>query len=129
MGVTVQLAVLSTLKGFMGLHYLGATALAVESAILHNFFWHEKWTWGDRGLARAPGRFARLARFNSTTGMISILGNVLFMRLFVGELGLHYLLGNLASIASCSLLNFVVSDRFVFLPFSPSLPSLSPRAR
>ena len=25
-----------------------ATALAVETAILTNFFWHERWTWRDR---------------------------------------------------------------------------------
>ncbi len=54
--------------------------------------------------------------------MISILGNVLFMKIFVGELGLHYLLGNVASIASCAVLNFLVSDRFVFLPLSPTAP-------
>jgi len=72
-------------------------------------FWRSRW-------------IARLARFNSTTGMISILGNVLFMKIFVGELGLHYLLGNVASIASCAVLNFLVSDRFVFLPLSPTAP-------
>jgi putative flippase GtrA len=116
LGVSVQLSMLALLKGFLGVHYLAATVAAVETAILHNFFWHERWTWGDRGLSGAPGRLSRLARFNSTTGMISILGNVLFMKIFVGELGLHYLLGNVASIASCAVANFLVSDRLVFLP-------------
>jgi putative flippase GtrA len=115
MGVLVQLTALALLKGAASLHYLVATALAVESAILHNFLWHERWTWGDRGLLASPGRLLRLVRFNSTTGLVSIGGNVVFMRLFVGELGLPLLVGSLASIASCALLNFLVSDRFVFL--------------
>jgi putative flippase GtrA len=115
MGVGVQLTTLTLLKSLTPIHYLLATAMAVEMAILHNYLWHERWTWGDRGLAGATGRLGRLVRFNSTTGLVSILGNVVFMRFFVGELGLHYLIGNLASIASCAVANFLISDRFVFL--------------
>ena len=114
LGVGVQLIMLTLLTGQLGLHYLVATVLAVQSAIVHNFFWHERWTWGDRGLRRGSGRAQRLFRFNLTSGLLSILGNVVFMSVFVGQLGLHYLLGNLASIASCAVLNFVVSDRLVF---------------
>ena len=125
MGVLVQLTALALLKEAASLHYLVATALAVESAILHNFLWHERWTWGDRGLLASPGRLSRLVRFNSTTGLVSIGGNVVFMRFFVGELGLPLLVGNLASIGSCALLNFLVSDRFVFL----ARPSLAPPSR
>jgi putative flippase GtrA len=115
MGVLVQLTALTLLKGAASFHYLVATALAVESAILHNFFWHERWTWGDRGLFASPGRLSRLVRFNSTTGLVSIAGNVVFMKLFVGELGFPLLVGSLASIASCAVVNFLVSDRLVFL--------------
>jgi outer membrane lipoprotein-sorting protein len=49
-----------------------------------------------------------------TNGALSILGNLVFMRLLVGSLGFHYLLANLVTIAICSLLNFIVSDRLVF---------------
>jgi putative flippase GtrA len=105
------------------MHYLVATALAVEMAIIHNFFWHERWTWGDRGLLGMPGRFRRLLRFNVTSGSVSILGNVVFMSVFVGQFGLHYLVGNLASIASCAILNFMISDRLVFLAFRESAPA------
>jgi putative flippase GtrA len=113
MGMGLQLSVLGSLTGLAGLHYLTATALAVEAAIVHNFLWHERWTWGDRG--RNGERLRRLARFNGATGLVSILGNLLFMRLFVGELAMHPLAANLASIACCALLNFLVSDRLVFV--------------
>ena len=114
MGIVVQILVLGTLTGFLGIHYLLATALAVEAAVLHNFVWHERWTWGDRrGLDRSQ-LFGRLVRFNLTNGAFSILGNLVFMRLLVESLGVHYLLANLITIAICSVLNFLVSDRFVF---------------
>lgn len=113
MGVAVQLAALVSLAELAGLHTLLATALAVESAILHNFVWHERWTWRDRGPG-ARGRWARLARFNLVTGAVSIGANVVFTGLYASALGVHYALANLLAIASCSLLNFVANDRFVF---------------
>jgi putative flippase GtrA len=115
LGVSVQLGVLTVLAGQLGVHYLVATGLAVESAIVHNFFWHERWTWGDRGLLGTPGKLPRLLRFNVAAGSVSLLGNLVFMSVFVGGLGLHYLVGNVLSIASCAILNFVISDRLVFL--------------
>jgi putative flippase GtrA len=41
-GVVVQLAALALLKSGFGLGVLPATAIAVEMAVLHNFFWHER---------------------------------------------------------------------------------------
>jgi len=110
-GIVVQLAVLTILKSGLGINYLLATAIAVETAVLHNFFWHERFTWPDRK-SRAP--FKRLAKFNLTNGAISILGNMGFMKVLVGGLGMNYFLANLLSIAICSLMNFLVSDVFVF---------------
>ena len=40
--------------------------LAVEAAILHNFLWHERWTWSDR--AAAGRRLDRLAAFQRHRG-------------------------------------------------------------
>ena len=47
-GVGVQLAMLALLVSGLGLGYMVATALAVETAVLHNFVWHERFTWADR---------------------------------------------------------------------------------
>lgn len=115
-GIGVQLGALALLKAGLHLHYAPATALAVECAVLHNFLWHEFFTWSDRSSGSPGAALRRLATFNLTTGLISIGGNVLLMRLLVGELGLHYVVANLATIASCSLANFLVSDRAVFRP-------------
>jgi len=116
MGIAVQLVTLTVLKTGLGVNYLLATALAVEAAVVHNFFWHERCTWADR---ESSARFARLAKFNLCTGTFSILGNVLAMKLFVDGLGMNYFAANLLSITVCSILNYLVADRFVFLKPAP----------
>jgi putative flippase GtrA len=110
-GMMVQLAVLAGLKNGFGLNYLLATAVAVEAAVLHNFLWHERFTWRDR---RTGKSLARLVKFNLTTGTFSILGNLALMKLLVDELHFEYLPANGIAIVVCSLVNFLVSDRFVF---------------
>src|SRR5437870_891334 len=47
-GIIVQVITLAILLRAAPAHYLLATALAVEAAILHNFAWHMRWTWADR---------------------------------------------------------------------------------
>ena len=47
-GIVVQLSTLSVLALWLHVHYLVATGLAVEAAILHNFLWHRSFTWADR---------------------------------------------------------------------------------
>jgi putative flippase GtrA len=114
LGFVVQLAVLSLLVSGFRVNYLLATALAVEIAVLHNFVWHELYTWRDRTMGAHGGAAGRLLRFNLTTGALSIAGNLLVMRLLVGKLGLHYLPANVATIAVLSLANFAASHWLVF---------------
>jgi putative flippase GtrA len=48
MGIAVQFAALFFLKSVLHFDYLVATAIAVEAAVIHNFVWHEQFTWADR---------------------------------------------------------------------------------
>jgi putative flippase GtrA len=111
-GVAVQAATLAILLRVAGMHYLAATALAVEAAILHNFAWHRRWTWADRPASRV---MLTLLKFNATTGAVSLIGNLILMFLLVGLLNLNPQVANLITIAICSLLNFALADRFVFI--------------
>jgi putative flippase GtrA len=233
-GILVQFGVLFWLKSVLHFNYLAATALAVEAAVVHNFFWHERFTWSDRSRSewgrpswgeRASGakarnlpnrlfaalkrcatqkrfsqecatqdcstqtcstqtcsaqtcstqkcaaenfvaeararpkskaagksarstqtdvhkliqecasqkfstqklrsprlnslnlrgaRFGRFLRFNLTTGLVSIGGNLGMMRVMVGRAHMNYLVANGIAIAVCSLVNFAVSDGWVF---------------
>lgn len=112
-GVVVRLATLTWLWT-MGLHYLLAGTLAIEASIIHNFIWHERWTWRDRSGGGVPATLERLMRFNLTVGLVSIGQNLVFMRLLVGGLGIHYLPADLISISLCALVNFLISERLVF---------------
>ena len=114
MGIAVQLGSLALLVGRLHLNYLPATALAVEAAVLHNFVWHERFTWKDRERSGARATAMRLVRFHAGNGAVSIVGNLALMRLFVGVLHLRYLLGNVITITLCSLLNFALGEWFVF---------------
>ena len=111
MGIVVQLVTLTLLKSGLGANYLIASILAVEAAVVHNFLWHERYTWADR---ESTSRLIRLAKFNLGNGAISIVGNLALMRVLVGTIGINYLLATSISIAACSLMNFLVSDRLVF---------------
>ena len=111
-GIGVQLAALAVLKSVLHVEYLWATGLAVEAAVLHNFVWHERWTW--KGRVGKKGMLMRLLRFNLTTGALSILSNLLLMRLLVGQFHIQYLAANLIAIAATSIANFLLSEWFVF---------------
>ena len=113
-GLGVQLGTLALLTTVFHVEYMLATVVAVESSVLHNFVWHERFTWAERRSGRWGNSCARALHFNMTTGAVSIGGNLLLMRLLVGEIHLPVLLANLMSTVGCSLVNFLVSDRWIF---------------
>jgi putative flippase GtrA len=113
-GVGVQLAVLFLLTAIYHLNYLAATAIAVEVAVLHNFLWHERFTWADRIQSSWPASLLRLVRFNISNGGLSILGNLALMKLMVGFGHMNYFAANLIAIALCAVANFLISDEWVF---------------
>lgn len=110
-GICVQLTALAILHSALGMNYLLATGLAVEITVIHNFVWHERFTWAERA---TTSRLLRLAKFNLTTGTFSIAGNLLFTKLLV-DAGLAYMAANAVSIALCSVINFLLNDRLVFM--------------
>jgi putative flippase GtrA len=114
MGALVQLSFLSFLVKFLRWDYFTATGLAVEVAILHNFLWHERWTWAERIKNRKQNCLKRLLSFNLTTGVLSIMQNLILMRIFMDKLKLGCLYANLLAIVSCSLFNFFIVDQLVF---------------
>jgi putative flippase GtrA len=113
------MATLFTLASSLHIGYMIATALSVEAAVLHNFFWHERWTWSDRVVAGTGGRMSRLLYFNLSNGALSMAGNLILMRLLVGYLGLNYFYANAIAIATCSILNYLAGDRIVFRTAEP----------
>jgi putative flippase GtrA len=112
-GIAVQLAVLWTLTAWGGLGVPLATALAVEAAILHNFAWHQRWTWRDRPARGRRDTASRLFRFHAVNGLVSLVGNVAVTSALVSS-GLHPVAANLIAIVACSLVNFAAGEWIVF---------------
>jgi putative flippase GtrA len=112
--MVVQLTALAILRSVLNLDYRLATALAVETAVIHNFLWHEHFTWQDRPSAHPLQSLLRFIRFNLTNGAVSLAGNLLAMAALVGQMHWNYAIANLLAITVCSLANFLLSDRLVF---------------
>ena len=124
-GFAVQIGTLAMLTQIPGLHYLVATAIAVELAIVCNFAWHERWTWHDRLAPPKPlgeggpaadrrERWARLLRFNTLTAVTSIAGSVALTALLVASAGLSPIAANIASVIALGLVNFAAANTLVF---------------
>jgi dolichol-phosphate mannosyltransferase len=94
--------------------YLVATAVAVELAVLNNFVWHQRWTWRDRPSTTRNETWRRLAKFNLTTGLVSIAGNLVFMSILVGRFSLPVAGANVVTVAGCSIVSFFLADRIAF---------------
>lgn len=116
MGVAVQLGTLWVLTHAAGWNVLVATALAVEAALLHNFAWHERYTWADRTRNARSMREAvrRLFAFHVGNGAVSLVGNLVMVAWLSGIMGAPALAANSVSIVVCSLVNFAIGDRLIF---------------
>jgi putative flippase GtrA len=102
---------------------------AVELAILHNWAWHERYTWSDRSTGGLSRQLVRLAKFNISNGAVSLIGNLVLMNFLVGHLHIPLLISNLLSVTACSLVNFMLGDRFIFGEGSILPPSMCVRSR
>lgn len=114
-GFAVQVAAMAALVPLMRTHYVAASALAVEIAVLHNFAWNLRWTWRGRD---AGGLLRLLLRYHATNGALSLAGTVALMPALVAGAGLDPRVANVAATIACGLIsvvNFFLLDRYVFL--------------
>ena len=111
-GFVVQMTTLAALAHWWSVPASIAVAVAVLAAVSHNFLWHERVTWP--GLP-AHGRWRRWVAFNASTGAVSVLTNLAVTSLVMTATGAPLLIANLVAVVSASIVNFVVSDRLVFV--------------
>jgi len=114
LGAALQVALFDVLIRFSHLPATAAAPIAVELVVLNNFFCHERFTWGDRGLGGIRQRAVRLCRFQVTNGLLSVLGNMLLIHYLVQELKAPPLPSAVAAIAVCAPVNFLLADRWVY---------------
>jgi putative flippase GtrA len=121
-GMVVQLAALALFGRLAAGHYLYASAAAVELVVLHNFVWHVLYTWRDRRDGTAL--LSRLMRFHLSNGQVSILGNLVLMRVLVHEVHLPLLISNGIAILCCSVVNFCLGNNWAFAVRSEGVQNL-----
>jgi putative flippase GtrA len=112
MGMVVQLATLALIHRWAPGHYLYATAAAIELTLLHNFVWHLHYTWRDRRDDSAL--LVQLMRFHLSNGLVSMLGNLVLMRILIQEARLPLLASNSIAILCCSIINFFLGNNWAF---------------
>jgi putative flippase GtrA len=115
MGFLVQMTAFVVLTHVVHASWLWATAAAAELSIVHNFFWHERWTWKDRREFSGLSTAAKFARFNLATGVVSVGANLGLVSLFVITLDVPPVVANVLAVATLSVINFVVTDRWVYV--------------
>jgi putative flippase GtrA len=107
-----QLVVLALLNRWTRGHYLFATAAAIELTLVHNFVWHLNYTWRDRRDGSTLLR--QFLRFNASNGMVSMLGNLAFMRFLVQGFRAPVLVANCVAVLVCSAINFCLGHNWAF---------------
>ena len=112
LGFACQLAALHLLV-VGGLPVGVSTAAAVLAAVAHNFLWHRRWTWRDRAAAPVSA-YAQLLRFVGLNGLVSLAGNVVITAGLAAS-GMPVLAANGIAVVVCSVVNFVLADRMVFV--------------
>ena len=111
LGFACQLGVLHLLVE-AGIPVAVGTALAVATAVAHNFLWHRGWTWRDRaGNGGSP--HAQFLRFAGLNGLVSLAGNVVITATLAAA-GMPVLAANVVAVVACSVANYALADRLVF---------------
>ena len=110
--MAVQLSSLAFFNAHAAGHYLLASTAALELTLLHNFVWHIFYTWRDH--SGCPSLLQKLLRFQLSNGLVSMLGNLLLMRLLVRHLHAPVIIANAIAILCCSVANFWLGHTWAF---------------
>jgi putative flippase GtrA len=114
MGAALQLVLLDLLMEWVRLSSVAAAPISVEAVILHNFLWHERFTWRDPAPVGLRRRAIRLRRFHASNGLISLVGNTLLPYCLSHQFRMPPLASAATAIALCGPINFLVADCWVY---------------
>ncbi|MEN9517954.1 MAG: hypothetical protein RLZZ381_542 [Cyanobacteriota bacterium] len=106
-GVLVNMSVLYYLREYIDLGLTRSAILAAEVAIVNNFFWNDRWTFGD--ISRTQKGWGKKIRRFLKFNLICFSGvvlNVLLLNLLYNLFNVNEYLANLMAIAAVTLWNF-----------------------
>jgi dolichol-phosphate mannosyltransferase len=108
-GVFVDVGVFWMLTTLLGLSAVPAAVLSAEVAVMNNFVWNDRWTFGDRS-SQQPGRRAMIRRFLKFN--VLCLVGIVFQGTLVGlmsRVGVPAIGAKLGAIAVVMLWNFWIN--------------------
>ncbi len=114
-GVAVNEGIFILLRS-LGIYYLYASAIAVETSIISNFFLNDVWTFRDR---RSGSIVVRMVKFNA----LMIVGLAAQLAIVYGVteyLGVDSTLSNLVGIGGAFILRYFLSIRYAWMYEKPS---------
>lgn len=112
-GIVVNQGLLALLHLVAGIPVKWAGAVAIECAILNNFFLNYFWTWRRHGSRPFGSKFIRY----HLTALISGILNYLIL-VSLTAFGWHPLAANLVGIAVGMLVNFLLNHYWTFMEFA-----------
>ncbi len=111
-GVVVDMGLLFLLSDprCLGLGLTRSKVVAAEFAILNNFWWNDRWTFGDLvpGQRTLGGTLRRLVKFNSIC-LAGLALNVALLNLQFNLLGMNRYLANAVAIAVVTAWNYLLN--------------------
>ena len=110
-GIVVNQATLMALGRLTAIPLEIRSPIAIEMAIISNFFLNYFWTWGD---AEKSDTIKKLLKFNISSGLTSLLFNYIPLIIMVNFLNLNETISNLIGIAIASGFNFLISHFWTF---------------
>jgi putative flippase GtrA len=113
-GFLLQIGTMLVLTRVFDWHFVWAALVAVEAAIVHNYFAHTRWTWADRPPATVRERLVRPLRYQGTK-TLSLAANVALTALCVAQFGVEPVMANVIAVGFCAFLNYQLSNRVVFV--------------
>ncbi len=114
-GMLVNTGCLYFFKGVLGVRLIPASVMAIEIAIIHNFFWLRFWAWGDRGASDGRPPFVKqLLIYNVATGAVDLAANVTILWVLSTLFGVQYLVANIMGMILGPFIKFWLNERIIF---------------
>jgi dolichol-phosphate mannosyltransferase len=109
-GVFVDLAVFHLLRTTVGLGLTRSTIISAEVAILNNFLWNDRWTFGDMTTSQSQWqqRLKRLLKFNMVC-LAGVILQTLIVNILFNVFGINQYLAKLIAIAIVTIWNFWIN--------------------
>ena len=109
-GFAPNLATLFVLSGLLGMHYVPATVIATQVAILWNFVLLEQVVYRRLGAGPWYGRAATFAAINN----VDLLLRIPLLAALVEEAHINYLLATVITLVAIFVMRFLVTDRLIY---------------